>query len=79
MKKADAGVAMYLLAAIIFFIIPIPSFLLDIMLAINISLSLIILMNHIPYIIECILHAFDSEYRRPGKRCQDFWTVRRWE
>ena len=45
MKKADAGVAMYLLAAIIFFIIPIPSFLLDIMLAINISLSLIILMN----------------------------------
>lgn len=45
MKKADAGVAMYLLAAIIFFIIPIPSFLLDIMLAINISLSLVILMN----------------------------------
>lgn len=45
MKKADAGVAMYLLAAIIFFIIPIPSFLLDVMLAVNISLSLIILMN----------------------------------
>ncbi len=45
MKKADAGVAMYLLAAIIFFIIPIPSFLLDIMLAINISLALVILMN----------------------------------
>lgn len=45
MKKADAGVAMYLLAAIIFFIIPIPSLLLDIMLAINISLALVILMN----------------------------------
>ena len=45
MKKADAGVAMYLIAAIIFFIIPIPSFLLDIMLAINISLALVILMN----------------------------------
>lgn len=45
MKKADAGVAIYLLAAIIFFIIPIPSFLLDIMLAINMSLALVILMN----------------------------------
>ncbi len=45
MKKADAGVALYLIAAIIFFIIPIPSFLLDIMLAINISLALVILMN----------------------------------
>lgn len=45
MKKADAGVAMYLIAAIIFFIIPIPSLLLDIMLAINISLALVILMN----------------------------------
>ncbi len=45
MKKADAGVAIYLLAAIIFFIIPIPSFLLDIMLAVNISLALVILMN----------------------------------
>lgn len=45
MKKADAGVALYLIAAIIFFIIPIPSFLLDIMLAINISLALVILMK----------------------------------
>ncbi len=45
MKKADAGIAVYLIAAIIFFIIPIPSFLLDIMLAMNISLSLVILMN----------------------------------
>ena len=45
MKKADAGVAMYLLAAIIFFIIPIPSFLFFVMLAVNISLALVILMN----------------------------------
>ena len=29
MKKADFGVAIYLLAAVIFFIIPIPSILLD--------------------------------------------------
>lgn len=45
MKKADIGVALYLLAAVIFFIIPIPSLLLDVMLAINISLALIILFN----------------------------------
>ena len=45
MKKADVGVAMYLLAAVIFFIIPIPNYLLDVMLAINISVALIILFN----------------------------------
>ncbi len=45
MKRADIGVAMYLLAAIVFFIVPIPSFLLDIMLAANISIALVILMN----------------------------------
>ena len=45
MKKADFGVAIYLLAAVIFFIIPIPSMLLDVMLAINISLAMIILFN----------------------------------
>ncbi len=45
MKKADFGVALYLLAAIIFFIVPISSTLLDVMLAINISLALIILFN----------------------------------
>ena len=45
MKRADFGVAIYLLAAVIFFIIPIPSILLDVMLAINISLAMIILFN----------------------------------
>ena len=45
MKKADFGVAIYLLAAVIFFIIPIPSILLDVMLAINISMAMIILFN----------------------------------
>lgn len=39
------GVAIYLLAAIIFFIIPIPNYLLDVMLAINISIALVILFN----------------------------------
>ena len=45
MKKADIGIGLYLLAAIIFLIIPIPSFLLDGLLAINISVALIILLN----------------------------------
>ena len=44
-KKADVGVGLYLMAAVIFFIIPIPSFLLDIMLALNLSIALIILFN----------------------------------
>ena len=44
-KKTDIGVGLYLLAAVIFFIIPIPSFLLDVMLAINISIALIILFD----------------------------------
>jgi len=45
MKKADIGIAAYLLAAVVFFILPIPSVLLDVMLAINISVALIILFN----------------------------------
>lgn len=45
MKKADVGVALYLLAAVIFFIVPIPSALLDVMLAINISFALIIMFR----------------------------------
>lgn len=45
MKKADFGIALYLLAAVVFFIIPIPSILLDVMLAINISMAMIILFN----------------------------------
>ncbi len=44
-KKADLGVGLYLLAAVIFFIMPIPSLLLDVMLAINMSIALIILFN----------------------------------
>ena len=45
MKKADLGIAIYILAAVIFFIVPIPSILLDIMLAFNIAVALGILMN----------------------------------
>ena len=44
-KRTDVGVAGYLLAAIVFLIVPIPAFLLDIMLAFNISIALIVLMN----------------------------------
>ena len=44
LKKADIGVGLYLLAAVVFFIVPIPSVLLDVMLAFNISIALIIEM-----------------------------------
>ena len=44
-RGADVGVAFYLMAAIIFFIVPIPSFLLDILLIFNISVALVILFN----------------------------------
>lgn len=42
-QKADVGVAAYLLAAIVMLIVPIPSFLLDILLAVNMSFSFVIL------------------------------------
>lgn len=45
MKKADLGLGLYILIAIVFFIVPIPSVLLDILLAFNISISMIILFN----------------------------------
>ena len=44
-KKTDVGIALYLLAAVTFFVIPIPNFLLDVMIAFNISIALIVLMN----------------------------------
>lgn len=45
MKKTDLGLGLYLLAAIVFLIIPIPSGLLDVLLAINIAVALTILFN----------------------------------
>lgn len=44
-KKTDLFLGIYLLAAVLFFIISIPSWLLDVLLAINIAISLIILFN----------------------------------
>ena len=44
-SKTDLSIGIYLLAAVIFFIIPIPSILLDIMLAVNIGIALVILFN----------------------------------
>ncbi len=43
MKRADIGVALYILAAFVMLIVPIPSWLLDICLAINISLAFLIM------------------------------------
>jgi flagellar biosynthesis protein FlhA len=44
-KKTDIGIAAYLLVAVLFFIIPIPNFILDVMLAFNIGMALMILFN----------------------------------
>jgi flagellar biosynthesis protein FlhA len=45
MKRNDIAVGLYILAAIIFLIIPMSPFLLDFFLALNIALSLVILFN----------------------------------
>lgn len=45
MKKTDIAIGLYLLSAIIFLIVPIPSILLDILLALNISIAMIVLFN----------------------------------
>lgn len=45
MKKTDLGLGLYLLAAIVFLIIPIPKGLLDVLLAINMAVALTILFN----------------------------------
>lgn len=45
MKKSDLGLGLYILVAIIFFIVPMPSTLLDVLLAFNISIAMIILFN----------------------------------
>ena len=45
MKKQDLGVALYLLAAFVMLIVPIPSWLLDILLAFNISIAFIIMFG----------------------------------
>lgn len=45
MKKTDMVLGLYLILAILFFIIPMPSLLLDILLALNISVAMIILFT----------------------------------
>ncbi len=45
MRKTDLAIGIYLLAAIIFFIVPIPAGLLDVMMALNIGFALVILFN----------------------------------
>ncbi|MDO5383106.1 MAG: flagellar biosynthesis protein FlhA [Eubacteriales bacterium] len=44
-KKNDLFIGIYILAAVLFFIISIPSWLLDILLAINITIALVVLFN----------------------------------
>jgi flagellar biosynthesis protein FlhA len=45
MKKTDMAIGFYVLAAIIFLIVPIPSILLDILLAMNIAIAMFVLFN----------------------------------
>lgn len=45
MKKTDIGLGLYILAAIVFLIIPLPNALLDVLLAFNMAVALIILFN----------------------------------
>ena len=45
MKKTDLIIGIYILAAVVFFIVPIPAFLLDILIALNIGFALVILFN----------------------------------
>ena len=45
LRKTDLAVGIYILAAIVFFIIPIPSFLLDLLFAINLGIALMLLFN----------------------------------
>jgi flagellar biosynthesis protein FlhA len=45
MKKTDVAIGVYIISAIIFLIIPMPAFLLDFLLALNISVAMIILFN----------------------------------
>ncbi|MGN0328262.1 MAG: flagellar biosynthesis protein FlhA [Lachnospira sp.] len=44
-KKNDLFIGIYILAAVLFFIISIPSWLLDILLALNITIALVVLFN----------------------------------
>lgn len=44
-KKADMGIALYIMAAIVMFIISVPSWLLDILLALNIAVALTIMFQ----------------------------------
>ena len=45
LRKTDLAVGIYMLAAIVFFIIPIPSFLLDVLFALNLGIALMLMFN----------------------------------
>jgi flagellar biosynthesis protein FlhA len=47
MKRNDLIVGLFILSAIMFFIIPMPSILLDLLLALNISIAMVVLFNSI--------------------------------
>ena len=74
MKKQDMAVAAYLVAAFAMMIIPIPSWLLDILLACNIALGAgYVLLSHHPFVHyhfqncpEHLIHQIDPDNGRSG-------------
>ncbi len=56
-KFSDMAIGLYLLAAVLFFIIPIPSIMLDVMLALNMSIAFIILFNSL-FVVEVLDMSF---------------------
>lgn len=45
MRKTDLAIGLYILAAIVFLIVPLPSIILDVLLAFNLAVSMVILFN----------------------------------
>ncbi|GAA4654690.1 flagellar biosynthesis protein FlhA [Anaerocolumna aminovalerica] len=45
MRKTDLAIGLYILAAIVFLIVPLPSVILDVLLAFNLAVSMVILFN----------------------------------
>ena len=82
LKKTDLGVGLYLLCAVLFFIIPIPSFLLDVMLAFNLSIALIILFKvlFVKEVLDMSFFIYQAYFinRKPGCGCKCVWSICRW-
>ena len=89
MRKADFAIGIYILAAIVFLIVPMKSSLLDVLLALNISIAMIVLFNalfsqevhhlalydDLPHLAKCVVDKTDFDYRGSGSCCDTVWRV----